>query len=92
MSCDSLMGQNEHANAKKPDENTNQRHFKVFDLLSVLIALAIGAFSADYAATKFGALASIAAFVIVSVLSFLVVGYAFHILRLFVSWFCRGGK
>jgi hypothetical protein len=83
------MEQNNQATTKGTDATTHQKHFTVFDLFPILVALAIAAFSADYTATRFGTLASVAAFVIVSVLGFLAVGYAFHLLYGFGSWLRR---
>ena len=83
------MSENKPAMTNEITASKRQRRLTIFDVFPLLIALAIAAFSADYAATRFGVLASIAAFVVVAVLAFLVVGYAFHIFYAFVSWICR---
>jgi membrane protein YdbS with pleckstrin-like domain len=83
------MSENKPAMTNEITANKRQRRLTIFDVFPLLIALAVAAFSADYAATRFGVLASIAAFVVVAVLAFFVVGYAFHICYSFVSWICR---
>jgi len=83
------MSENKPTTTSKTTANKRQGHLTIFDIFPIVIALAIAAFSADYAETRFGVLASIAAFVVVAVLAFLVVGYAFHIFYAFVSWICR---
>jgi predicted membrane protein len=83
------MEENKQASSQQSAANPHQRHFTIFDLVPILVALAIAAYAANYAATRFGVLASILAFAIVSVLAFLFVGYAFHIVYAFLSWLCR---
>jgi uncharacterized membrane protein len=83
------MEENKQATLNEPVAKTHPRHFTIFDAFPVLISLAVAAFFAENVAKRFGALASVAAFLILSVLGFCVVGYAFHILYAFVSWFCR---
>jgi hypothetical protein len=83
------MEQNKQPATNEVAANTPHKYFTVFKLFPILIALATAAFSADYVATKYGTLASISAFVAISVLSFFIFGYAFHILCVFASRLCR---
>ena len=86
------MSEIKPATSNETTANKRQRHLTVFDIFPVLIALAIAAFSASYAETRFGVLASIAAFVVVAVLAFLIVGYIFHIFYALVSWILKGKR
>ena len=83
------MTQNKQVATDKNPASVQQRRFTIFDVFPILLALAIAAFSADYVGARFGILASIGAFVVVAILAFLVVGYAFHIFYAFVGWVCR---
>ena len=83
------MSEKTPASSNETTASKRQRHLTIFDAVPILLALAIAVFFADYIGTRFGVIASIAAFVVGAVLAFLVVGYAFHIFYAFVSWICR---
>jgi len=63
--------------------------FTIFDILPMLLALAVGAFAADSIASRYGTLLSIVGFVVVSVLSWLVLWYFFAVVGAVIRWVRR---
>jgi hypothetical protein len=80
------MTQDKQATVDKNPAKLQQGRFTIFDALPIVLALAIAIFSAMYVEAKFGILASIGAFIVVAILAFLIIGYAFHIFFSFVFW------
>jgi len=86
------MSEIKPATSNETTANKRQGRLTIFVIFPVLIALAIAAFSASYAETRFGVLASIAVFVVVAVLAFLIAGYVSHILYALVSWILKSKR
>jgi len=88
----SRMSENKPARTNEITASKRQRQLTIFDVFPLLIALALAAFSSSYIATRFGVLASIFAFVVLAVLAFLPVRYAFHIFYALAARIFRGKR
>ena len=86
------MSENKPAITNETTADKRQRHLTIFDIIPLVLVLALAAYSASYVATRFGVLASIAVFVVVAVLAFFIVGYAFHLLFTLLSRIFRGKR